>query len=227
MQPYFFPYIGYWQLINAVDTFVIYDNIQYTKKGWINRNRYLQNEKDYLFSIPLVKNSDYLDIVDRDIAPTFDKKKLINQLQNAYAKAPYKLDALDVISEIITYENNNLFDYIHHSVQNICSFLNIQTDIIISSHIKGDDKILKGQDRVINIVKQLHGQKYINAIGGQELYSKEEFLEHKITLNFIKSKNIIYQQLTNEFVPWLSIVDVMMFNSPERINEMLDDYELL
>ena len=84
MQPYFFPYIGYFQLIKSVDEFVIYDNIQYTKKGWINRNRILVNGTDYLISLPLKKDSDYLNVVDRQLAESWekDRTKLLTLITN-------------------------------------------------------------------------------------------------------------------------------------------------
>src|SRR5690349_10134683 len=109
MQPYFFPYIGYFQLINASDLFIVYDNIQYTKKGWINRNRFLQNGKDVLFSIPLKKDSDYLDVRDRDLALDFNKTKLLNQIKAAYQRAPYMNETYPIIEEIIQFDDINLF----------------------------------------------------------------------------------------------------------------------
>src|SRR5258705_11030314 len=88
MQPYFFPYIGYFQLIAAVDLFIVYDNIKYTKKGWINRNRMLRNGKDVMFSVPLKNDSDYLDVCERELAADFNRDKLFNQLKGAYRGAP-------------------------------------------------------------------------------------------------------------------------------------------
>src|SRR5690606_18130129 len=117
MQPYFCPYIGYFQLMNAVDKFVVYDNIQYTKKGWINRNRILMNGKDQLFSLPVKKDSDYLNINQRFLSDDFDgeKKKLLNKFKGAYNKAPYFKEIFPLLQEIINDDSNNLFDYIYHS----------------------------------------------------------------------------------------------------------------
>ena len=89
------------------------------------------------------------------------------------------------------------------------------------------DTSLKGEDKVIDICRQLKANCYINAIGGQELYSKEMFAENGLILNFIKSKPMVYTQFKNQFVPSLSIIDVMMFNSPTEISMMLDNYELI
>src|SRR5436190_5443164 len=127
MQPYFMPYIGYWQLLALVDTFVIYDNIQYTKKGWINRNRFLQNGKDALFTLPLKKDSDFLDVSKRFLADDFDRNKLLNQLSASYRKAPQFKTVFPLITSIVNAEHRNLFDYIHDSIQRTAEFLAIRT----------------------------------------------------------------------------------------------------
>lgn len=228
MQPYLFPYIGYFQLINSVDEFVIYDNIQYTKKGWINRNRILANGKDQLFTIPLQKDSDYLDIVDRKVADIWveDRKKLINVLKSSYNKAPHFKEAFELIQECLFYNKNNLFEFILNSLNKINLYLEINTPIIISSTID-IDHTLKSQDKVLAICGEQKADMYINAIGGVELYNKETFLKQNITLNFIKSKEIKYKQFNNEFISWLSIIDVMMFNSKDKIKEYLNSYTLI
>ena len=222
MQPYFLPYLGYWQLIHLIDQFVLYDNVQYTKKGWFNRNRFLRNGKDELFTIPLKKDSDYLDVVERKISETYDKKNLIAQFQNAYSKAPYIRKVMPVLTDIINFNSDNLFEYIYNSIVIICDYLDINTKIVISSEIDCNHN-LKGSYRVLEICKAMGANQYINAIGGMELYDKEEFFNNGISLNFIKMNNVKYKQFDNEFVPSLSIIDVMMFNSPEKIKEMLDD----
>lgn len=225
MQPYFFPYIGYFQLLNSVDKYVIYDNIEYTKKGWINRNRILLNGHDALITLPLEKGSDHLDIKERFISSGFNKKKMINQISEGYRKSPYYNTVMPIIENIITNTDNNLFNYIYNSVKEICKYLNIKTEIIISSTVE-IDHFLKGQDKVIAFCKKLGAKDYYNAIGGQSIYTKDDFKKENINLQFLSSKPIIYQQFSNEFVPWLSIIDVMMFNTPEEINQMLSDYEL-
>lgn len=226
MQPYFLPYIGYWQLINAVDTFVVYDNIQYTKKGWFNRNRYLQNNKDVFFTIPLKKDSDYLNVNERLISKEFNKTKFLAKFKNAYSKAPYLKESLPVLEEIIMFNDENLFNYNLNSIYKICNFLEINTKIVVSSSV-GIDHSLRAQDKVIAICKVLKANVYINPEGGMELYSKDEFKAEQLDLKFIKSNNIEYKQFDNDFVPWLSIVDLMMFNSREEIQKMLNNYQLI
>lgn len=226
MQPYFMPYIGYFQLLNAVDKYVIYDNAKYTKKGWINRNRILQNNKDTLISISVEKDSDYLDIKDRSVADSFDKKKLINQIRESYRKAPYFEQMIPIVEDIINYEEKNLFLYIYNSIKEVCKYLNIHTEIIISSTIDVD-QTLAGQDRVIAICKTLGAKDYYNAIGGQELYDPKDFEKEGVSLRFLSSNLVAYKQFNNDFIPWLSIIDVMMFNSLAETQDMLNEYKLI
>jgi len=228
MQPYFFPYIGYFQLIKSVDEFVIYDNIQYTKKGWINRNRILDKESDKLFTIPLKKDSDYLNVIDRKLSESWDKdrKKLLNLLYTSYNKAPYFKETYNVAEECLLDTEDNLFTFILNSLNKINDYLDIKTPIIISSSINIDHS-LKSQDKVIAICKAREATTYINAIGGVDLYSKETFKLNNINLKFIKSQPITYTQFKNTFVPWLSIIDVLMFNSKDTIKEYLNSYTLI
>jgi len=225
MQPYYCPYIGYWQLMNAVDEFVVYDNIKYTKRGWINRNRFLQNGNDAFFTINLKKDSDFLDIKDRIISNTFDKKKMLHLFEVSYRKAPFFNETISLFKSILFYDETNLFKYIYHSIKKICKFLGIETKLIISSEIDINHN-LKSQDKVLAICNNLGATEYINTIGGLELYSKETFNKQGIELKFIKSKPIEYTQFKNEFIPWLSVIDVMMFNSKEDIYKFLNQYEL-
>ena len=228
MQPYIFPYIGYFQLINSVDKFVLYDNIQFTKKGWINRNRILVNGKDDYISFPLKKDSDFLNIDQRMLADTFkeEKNKMVRKLEACYAKAPQFKTVMPLVSGIFNFEDNNLFRFIYNSITQVCDFLEIKTEFIISSTVPVDHD-LKGQDKVIAICKSLGATTYINPPGGIELYSKNIFEQNNIDLKFLIPGKIEYKQFNPTFVPWLSIIDVMMFNSKEKIKEYLDSFYTL
>jgi hypothetical protein len=226
MQPYFLPYIGYFQLINAVDTFVIYDNVQFQKGSWITRNRYLLNGKDNLFSLEIKKGASFVNICDRYISDNFNRNKILNQVSTAYRKAPFFYETSRVLGEIVNYEKTNLADYINYSILSICAHVGITTNIIRSSTINIDQS-LKLEDRIIAICQALDAKVYINAVGGITLYSKESFAENGIELKFIKSKPIKYKQFDNDFVPWLSIIDVLMFNSVDNVRLFLQEYELL
>lgn len=227
MQPYFMPYIGYFQLIAAVDTFIVYDNIKYTKKGWINRNRMLQNGKDVMFSLPLKSDSDSLDVCERELAADFNRDKLLNQFKGAYRRAPYFEQTFPLVEQIVRHEDTNLFRFLHHSIAKTCEHLGITTEIKFSSGI-AIDRNLKNQDKVLALCEAVGANTYVNAIGGMALYSKEAFRERGVELKFIKSKPFEYAQFGDVFVPWLSIIDVMMFNAPEQIGVAIrEGYELV
>jgi hypothetical protein len=228
MQPYFMPYIGYFQLINSVDQFIIYDNIQYTKKGWINRNRILVNGNDQLITLPIKKDSDYLNVVERELSESWgkDKNKMLNVIKSSYSKAPYFQETFELISKCLNNPEINLFKFIYDSIVLINDYLEIKTPIVISSTINADHT-LKSQDKVLSLCKAQNVDVYINSIGGVELYDKETFKQNNIELNFIKSNPIQYKQFNNEFISWLSIIDVLMFNSKEEIKKYLNNYTLI
>lgn len=222
MQPYFFPYIGYWQLLCSVDKFVVYDNIQFTKKGWMNRNRYLLNDSAEVFTITLKKDSDYLNVNERVISERFenDKMKLLRRLESAYIQAPFYEESISIFKESIDYPNRNLFQFIFNSIQLVVKKLSIKTEIIVSSSLP-IDHLLKGQDKVIAICKELNAKGYLNPIGGKELYQQESFRVNNIELSFQKIKDIQYHQYGKPFVHSLSILDVLMFNGIEGTKRLL------
>ena len=226
MQPYFLPYIGYLQLISAVDLFIVYDNIKYTKKGWINRNRLLQNDNDVIFSLPLKKDSDSLNVCERELAADFNRNKLLHQFKNAYRHAPYFTQTFPLIEQVVDYDQSNLFEFLHHSIVKVCEYLGITTKIEISSSIN-IDHALKNQDKVLALCEVVSASVYVNAIGGIDLYSKETFHDKGLTLKFIQSQPFEYPQFGQAFVPCLSIVDAMMFNSRETIQTYLSTHYAL
>ncbi len=229
MQPYFLPYIGYFQLIAAVDEFVIYDNIQFSKKGWIHRNRMLQNGKDEYFSLTLKKDSDYLDVNHRFLSEGWpdEREKTLRKIKENYRKAPHFEQIFPKIEEIFRNEQTNLFNFIFSSLKKICNLLDINTPLVISSEIDCDHT-LKSQDRVMAICSALGATDYLNPIGGWELYNTADFVQKNINLHFQKIKKIEYQQMPGrEFVPWLSILDVLMFNDLPTIKNWLGEFDYL
>lgn len=227
MQPYFLPYIGYFQLMNAADEFVVYDNIKFTKKGWINRNRILVQHKDEFISLPLKKDSDYLNVCDRQLADDWEKYrlKIIRQLISSYKKSPFYKSVFPVIEDIFFFEDTNLFNFIYNAILKLNQYLNIKTPLIISSTIPLNTK-LKGEEKVIEICKLKSASEYINSMGGVQLYKASNFSNENILLRFLKTDDITYKQFENEFIPSLSIVDVMMFNPIEKITEYLNYYTI-
>ncbi|ANU23084.1 WbqC family protein [Planococcus donghaensis] len=228
MQPYFFPYIGYWQLIKAVDKYVVYDDVNYKKRGWINKNNILVNGEAKPVSLRTFKVSQNKRIneieIDHDLVY---KKKLLKTIKEAYSKAPYFQEAYSVVEKIINQNEPNLAAYLANSIKEICAYLNIRTEIILSSELTKNEH-LRGQDKILEICGLFSAEEYLNAAGGLLLYSPLDFQTQGIELKIIKTNPISYQQKdVREFVPNLSIIDVMMFNSPEEIDAMLDDYTVL
>jgi WbqC-like protein family len=226
MQPYFLPYIGYWQLLAAVDRFVVYDNIKYTKKGWINRNQFLRNDAAAFFTLPLKKGPDSLHIAQRMIADDFDPAALLNPIASSYRKAPFFDSAFPLIESIVTAAPRNLFEFLLNSLLATAAFLDIRTPVVVSSAVPVDHS-LKSEHRVLAVCRALGATRYVNAIGGRELYSAQTFKRDGIELKFIQSRPIAYQQFDGRFVPSLSIVDVLMFNSKDAVRAMLGAYDLV
>lgn len=209
--------------MNVADEFVVYDNIEFTKKGWINRNRILVNGSAAYISFPLKKDSDYLQVNERYLAENWpeERKKLLNKITEVYRKAPHYKMAFPVIESAVLFQENNLFTFTLHGLEIIKNYLSIQTPIVISSSIDIDHS-LKSSDKVMAICKKRNADEYINPIGGTGLYNKEIFLKEGLRLHFLKTGNVTYKQFKNEFVPFLSIIDVMMFNTTEEIKNQLD-----
>lgn len=229
MQPYFMPYVGYFQLIKASDMFVAYDDVTYIKQGWINRNNLLMNGVAHKFTIPLSNGSSNVLIKDVLIsAKSFDqwKKNFYKTLMSSYRKAPEYNHVMELMDQILSKVPVYIADLAIQSIQETLTYLGIPKSIYKSSEICNNTD-LSSQQRVLDICQQVGADVYINPLGGQELYSKDVFKEYNLELFFIKPNNIVYPQFKNEFVPWLSMIDLLMFNSPEEIQGMLDCYELI
>lgn len=222
MQPYFLPYIGYWQLIYSVDCFVIHDDIKYTKRGWINRNRYLLNGQPQLFSIPLRKDSDYSLVRDRYLSEGASAElfKIKRKLESAYRGAPAFEQGCALLEQVLTCNEKNLFDFLMHSIQSVSDFLGLQTRVVVSSSL-GVSRELEGQNRVIAICKAVGCSEYLNPIGGLELYEPDAFRSSGIQLFFQRVQPIEYRQFDNLFVPNLSILDAIMFLGVEGVRKLL------
>lgn len=225
MQPYFLPYIGYFQLIAAADEFVVYDNIKYTKKGWINRNRMLSNGTDVMFSLPLKSASDHLDVVERELCP--GPHRWLAQLKGAYRHAPQYAATLPLLEAIAACPETNLFRFLHHALLQCCAHLAIDTPIRVSSGVAIDHG-LAAQDKVLALCQALGARSYLNPIGGTELYAHAAFVARGIDLHFLRARPLAYPQSGAPFIPWLSIVDVLMFNPLETVRAWVrGHYELL
>ena len=224
MQPYFMPYLGYWQLLAAVDTYVVYDDVNYIKGGWVARNNILLNGQKHMFTVTL--NGASPNKLFNEITIKDDFKKFSRLIESAYRKAPYYNDVVALLEKIYNYEDKSLGAFMLNSFQVILDYLGLKTKLILSSSLNKDNN-LRGKDKVKSICRLLDADTYYNAIGGQELYEKDDFRNSGIELFFLKSNLRQYTQFSNEFVSGLSMIDILMFNSPMQIRNMLNSYQLV
>ena len=228
MQPYAFPYIGYFQLIKAVDVFVFFDDVHYKKKGWINRNQLLINNQAHLFTIPVKKVSQNKLINDTQLA--FDQKWLkqfYSSLEYSYKKAPFFKEIFPLIQSIFEENHTTISDLAINSVKKIANHLDISTVFELSSEKYSKTKGSAKADRLIEISSLIKSSNYINPYSGIDLYDKNYFKKHNINLYFIKNFISTYQQFTDDFVGSLSIIDVLMFNHKQDVKQMLNEFKLI
>jgi WbqC-like protein family len=226
MQPYFLPYLGYFQLMAAVDKFVIYDDVRFINRGWINRNRILVKGRDHLFTVPLRGASQNRNI--NEIAVVAEKswrEKLLRTFELAYSRAPRFVEVFPLVRTIVNFAESNLAGYLRNGLLTIKNYLALPTKIIATSAIY-NNRELKGPVRILDICRKEKATTYVNAIGGKDLYEPELFRAHGITLRFLDPTHLEYEQFGAEFQPGLSIVDVLMFNSVDEVRRFLAQAEL-
>lgn len=232
MQPYFFPYLGYWQLMNAVDEYLIIDDVNYIKNGYINRNKILVNGEPFNFGISVRKASQNKLICEHEHGlDEAGVDKLLTTLKSVYAKAPFFDRTYDHVKEVLEYgltdEGRNLADFLDNANRRTAKFLGIDTPIYRTSKDVKLDGDYKREHLVVALCKSRNADAYYNAIGGTGLYFQKFFRENGVGLKFVKTDDISYNQFKSEFVPNLSIIDIMMFCSPEEITELLNRYTLI
>jgi hypothetical protein len=227
MQPYFFPYIGYFQLIHAVDAFVLLDDVNFIKSGWMNRNRILVNGAPHMVTLPVEAISQNRHIRDTKIAQGYGtwRSAFLKTLGRAYGKAPFFNDVFPMMQRICDSETTDLTAYLEMSIRAMCSYVGIKTPLYRSSQ-GGVHKDLSGQERIIAICGQYGADVYINSPGGRELYDKQAFKEQGIDLLFLVPEVSTYSQGVHSFISHLSIIDIAMYNSQQTMHEMVARYSL-
>lgn len=229
MQPYIFPYIGYFQMINAVDKFVFYDDVNFIKQGWINRNKILVSGQEHLFTVPLSKATSFKLIKDTMInEKLFNawKIRFLQTLSQSYRRAPYFNVVYELVSVILSQPHTSISELAIASIKSVSHYMDLKTQFIISSQTYQNGE-LERQERLFDICRKENCFHYINALGGQKLYKKEDFQAQGIHLDFIKSSPLEYNQLNKQFIPYLSVIDLLMFNNPDDINCLITKYELI
>ena len=225
MQPYFFPYIGYFQLINAVDKFIFYNDVNFIKGGWINRNRILIHGKAHYITVQLKNASSYRLISETEFKDS--NNVILKTININYKKAPFFNEAWQIIEDSFNVKTNMISELAINTIKSVCNYLKIDKVFEFSDLHYTKTKDLNREKRILKICQLNNADTYINPIGGMELYNKQDFEKEGIELKFLKTKDIVYKQFNYEFVPNLSIIDVMMFNSKEEIKSMLNEYELI
>jgi hypothetical protein len=230
MQPYLFPYIGYYQLISAVDEFVNYDDVAFIQQGWINRNRIKINGEARYFTVPLAAASSFRSIRETMVATLpyeAFRRKFFATINTVYGKAPFYRETLNLLEGVFVPQPASIGDLAWQSVSAVCSYLRLETRLVPTATTFGNSH-LKKADRLIDICRRENADIYINAIGGAELYSRDEFAKAGIALWFLRSGPVEYSQSDRRaFIPNLSIIDVLMFNSHEQVRLMLRNFNLV
>jgi len=247
MQPYFFPYLGYFHVIVAVDEFVIIDQYEYSHKSWMSRNRILGNtKKGWVYIRPRLEKPSGRDYLIEEVNISKDslwRKKLIKTLGQTYSKAPYFDEMYAFFKDLINFKPDTLSEFSFHAIFNIAQLLQIKTKISLNtpefkilenelddylqSYQAKNPNINKKQARVLEQCRRKNATHYVNTVAGNHLFSKEMMREFGVHLHFVSSRNIVYPQIVNnDFIPNLSIIDVLMHNGVEGTRKLLSKYDI-
>lgn len=221
MQPYLFPWIGYFQLIAQADVFVLYDDASYIKQGYINRNALLSAGQVQRFTLPVPGASSNKRI--GDLAFDTQVEKLLKTLRQNYLHAPAFQNVMPLIEDVLLHSDRDITASCQRAIENILGYLGLTRRLIRSSALDYD-RTENAENKVIGMCKALGGDIYVNSTGGRHLYSAPAFAAQGITLRFLQANNVAYDQGTPEFVPNLSIIDVLMHCTPAAVRQALDHY---
>ncbi len=227
MQPYFLPYIGYFQLMAAVDKFIVFDDVNFINRGWINRNRLLLNGDAHMFTVPLRSASQNRLICEIELADEYGwQEKLLRTIRQAYGRAPFYAQVSVLLESLLNYPSIRLDEFLLNSLREIVRYLSLEVKIVSTSRIYNNAH-LKGQERILDICRQERADVYINPIGGVNLYDRTSFSNQDLSLYFLRSRPISYSQGKGDHVPWLSIMDVLMFNEPAAVRRLLTEMDFV
>lgn len=226
MQPYLFPYIGYYQLIHSVNKFVVYDDVSYIKQGWINKNHIMVNCEKKPFVVPVKSASSFKSIAETEVNYNINwQTKMLRMIGQSYSKAPQYKEVFPIINQVLESGKSSISEIAVDSLTRICQYLEIETKFEKSENYNNTH--LKGAERVLDICLKEEANHYLNPIGGINLYSKDSFKKRNVELSFLQAGNVIYDQPSKNFVEGLSIIDILMNNSVETVQSFLNDYTLV
>lgn len=223
MQPYIFPYLGYYQLVNRSDLFVFYDDVNYIKSGYINRNNILSNGRNLRFTVPVEKASSFKLINEHCFSSNV--KKILDTLRFSYSKAPYFHEVFPLVEKVILSKNRNVANITSQSIVEVFKYLGVEQKFVFSNSILFD-RSLSAQDKLLSMCKIVGADEYCNSIGGRSLYNQSDFNQRNIDLTFMGMDEVTYLQGKNEFVRNLSMIDVLMWNSKSRVISFLEKYSI-
>ena len=230
MQPYFFPYIGYFQLMNLVDKWIVFDTVQYIYHGWINRNRILHPTSGWQFVIvPLETHSHNIIIKDVKITEQIEwKTKILGQLTHYKKIAPFYSQTIEIISECFECKEKNISKFNVNILSVISNYLDIEFKYEFHSEMHTKLEVVEDPgDWALKISEVMNATQYVNPIGGKDLFDKNKFIEKGITLNFLEQNKFEYNQKREYFEKNLSIIDILMWNSKAQIRELLNGFTLI
>ncbi|MGK4360943.1 WbqC family protein [Ectopseudomonas chengduensis] len=223
MQPYLFPYLGYFQLAASADQFVFLDDVAYIKKGFINRNRILLGGQPYSFSIAVERASQNRRIDEHRFTGAFDT--FLAQVRHAYHRAPFFAEVFALVEAVCRAPELNVAVKNAASVQAVFDYLGVPLASRFASALPVT--VARGEQRILDLCQHFGAHTYHNASGGQMLYDGQRFAARGVRLRFLRNRFAEYGQSGGAFVPGLSIIDVLMHNERERVCEMLLDFDLL
>jgi WbqC-like protein family len=226
MQPYFFPYIGYFQLIAQCDVFVLHDDVQYIKGGWINRNRILMNHRAIWITFPVLRAAHHYPIKDRYFSSDpEDRNRLLRRIASAYRTAPLFGQVYPLIEDIMGFACTNVASFNNNLIRRVAAHLKLRTRFVLSSNLPKDNT-LTGGDRVIEICRCLGATHYVNLIGGRGLYDRDAFSGVGLELRFLEPVGLGAAVPGSPSFP-LSIIDDLMHRSEPALADALKAYRFV
>ncbi len=225
MQPYFFPYAGYFQLMQAVDRFYLYDDARYIKRGWVNRNRILVDGAPLWFTLPVAAASQNRNINEHSIVRDRRFCKLPATLAHAYGRSPHYAQVRRLLAPLFERAESNLAAFLRQTLSAVAGYLGIGTPVGLTSEIPLADGP-RGQERILEYCRAVGAAEYVNPNGGRDLYDREAFERRGVRLHFLQHELPAYPQFGGAFVPGLSIIDVLMFNDRASAAAMVKRFSL-
>lgn len=221
MQPYFFPYVGYFQLIAKVDKFIFYDDVNYIKNGWINRNRLFISGAVQYITIPLNGASPFVKINEVLVLEQERwKKKMLDSVRFSYSRAPYFKPVFELLRDVVISGSKSISEIAKSSVKSVSDYAGLDVEFVDSSS-RYNNSDLSGAERILDICIKENAGSYCNLPGGKALYSGDAFSDRGVALEFLETELRPYRQFSDKFVQGLSILDILMFNDRCEVFEMV------